>query len=325
MIDFLRDQSCKNPKVIAEDGSNRRYYRVERDQQGKQGEHAILMEMTGDIANNDDMANFIRIGEWLRSIGLSAPEIYAVNAEEGLALIEDFGVQSFKDAPDYDLATDVLSHLRAQNCPLDLPHYATSQIQEGHKRVIDWYAPIALGRKRSDEDLSGYQKAWAEIENQLPTPQRGFVHADFHCENLMLLEGHDGLKRCGILDFQGAMAGSPLYDLGNLLEDARIDVAEDVRAHHLAKLSEEDRAWYRVLTTQFHCRIAGQFIKMACAGKPQYLQYLPRVEGYLRAAIQNDPLLSPLKDYFAQIGLDFSSLQDLDSARVQKFVRDDAF
>src|SRR5690606_39152237 len=118
----------------------------------------------------------------------------------------------------------------------------------------------------------------------------------------------------GILDFQGAMAGPMPYDLANLLEDARVDVPGDLRAAMLARYcadmsvqEEQDfRVWYRVLATQFHCRVAGQFIRLSVRdGKERYRAYIPRVAGYIRAGLR-DPVLKPLKDWFDGQGIDFS-------------------
>ncbi len=296
MNHFLQNHGYTLMKPLKQDASTRRYDRVQK------GDHtAILMHET---PNNPDMASFIEISGWLRDIGLKVPEIYETALEEGFMLLEDLGDMSFKDTGDqsnlYPLAADVLNHISTQNCPLTLPNYYESAIHKGHRRVIDWYVPLVRGIKNEDGLAEEYESVWKTIEANLPSCPQGFIHVDYHAENLMWLAHESGLKRCGILDFQSAMIGPKPYDLANLLEDARTDVPPDVQAQILARYDEAFRAHYRVLATQFHCRVIGQFIKMALLNdNPNYLQYIPRLEGYMRAALSH-PNLKPLKSFFEE-------------------------
>lgn len=306
---------------LGEDGSTRRYTRVQKNHVS-----AILMECKGDTPGHR-IDDFIRIGTWLRSIGLSAPEIYEGDEAAGYLVLEDFGDVSFKAALEkespqklYGLAADVLNHLRAVECPLVLPDYFRSHVHKGHRRIIDWYVPMVLGKFNDDALGESYLAAWQDVEDVLPEPQRGFLHIDFHAENLMFLPGKAGVKQCGILDFQGAMRGPAAYDLGNLLEDARIDVPDGIRQDILQRQEKDFVTWYRVLTTQFHCRLMGQFIKLAIGGKPQYLQYLPRVAAYLEHGLE-DPLLKPVQSWFDQHGVTFGQVPRVDVS----LVRPDAF
>ena len=71
-----------------------------------------------------------------------------------------------------------------------------------------------------------------------------FVHRDFFAGNLLWLPQRDGIRRIGVLDFQGAAIGHPAYDLASLLQDARRDIppelAEHAIAHYLAARPELD-------------------------------------------------------------------------------------
>lgn len=292
MREFLSRTDWSVKESIVQDGSSRRYDRVK-----KSGQTAILMDCSGGETPGHRVQDFLRIGAWLRDIGLNAPEIYEADEAAGFVLMEDFGDVSFRkalgaghDAAElYALAADVLKHLATQKDLPELPKYYESHVHKNHRYVIEYYAPSA--------SVENYLAAWAEIESRLPPCPQGFLHIDFHVENLMFLPDRDGLKRCGILDFQGAMKGPLPYDLGNLLEDARYDVPEEIRAEILSGFNEDFRCWYRVLTTQFHCRVIGQFIKMAAEnGKTGYLQHIPRLEKYILQALK-DPLLSPLNAF----------------------------
>jgi len=335
MNGFLKKHGWEFESPLAQDGSSRSYARVSKGNQ-----NAILM-MNERNTPGHHIEDFIRISGWLNSIGLNAPEIY--EADGPYLLIEDFGDQSFKKAMAqgedahklYGLANDVLTTLSVKDCPLALPDYDQSKVHEKRRWIIDWYLPTQLSSSSLhgasvqstnakmdhthkacndgvvvgvdiEEIAQNYLNVWEEIERQLPPCPQGFLHIDYHAENLMWLPDCTDLARVGILDFQGAMIGPKPYDLANLLEDMRFDVPKDIREEILGKYDEEFRSWYRILATQFHCRLMGQVIWWEKEqGKPQYLQYLPRLQNYIREALK-DPLLKPLAKYFSTIGLDFN-------------------
>ncbi len=97
------------------------------------------------------------------------------------------------------------------------------------------------------------------IENSLPPMPMGIAVGDFHFENIMYPRG--------VLDFQGAMKGPVVYDLTNLLGDARLRVPADLRERMLDRYCQDmtpderriTRDWFHVLSAQFHCRLMGQF------------------------------------------------------------------
>ena len=69
-------------RPVGEDCAFRRYFRLEQD-----GRRAVLMEAVPDdsaIATpGHRLADFTRIGAYLRETGLNTPEIYAEDAAEG--------------------------------------------------------------------------------------------------------------------------------------------------------------------------------------------------------------------------------------------------
>lgn len=326
MTGFFERYGWSAAVPLAADASARRYYRV------RKGDNTAVF-MDASVAPPGELAQFIRISEWLRSAGLSAPEVLEVDENSGFALLEDFGDLSLRaalargrDADEiYALAASVLSHLRERECPQGLPDYYASNVHKGRRRIIDWFVPAVKKEKNPDGLAERYLEIWDEIERGLPPPLHGFVHVDYHMENLMLLDGREGVRRCGILDFQGAMHGPVLYDLANLLYDARADMDERVRAVVLSGLDEGQRLWVCVLAAQFHCRVIGQFIKFAVRdGNMKYLPHVPRLQACLQKALE-EPVLKPLHTFFRELDLDFSSLYVLNVPEISRFIRDDAF
>ncbi len=329
--------------AVGEDSAFRRYFRLCMGE----SRNAILMEAMPDgsayATPGHSMKDFIRISEYMRGLGLKAPEIFEADIEEGYLLLEDFGNTSFKMALDartsrrdlYELATDVLKFLResARADDIALPEYYASHVHTGRRRLVDWFMPAQKGMVNPDGLAEEYLGVWDDIEKSLPPVPRGFLHIDYHFENLMWMPNKVDKDRCGILDFQGAMAGPVPYDLANLLEDARVDVPSDLRHAMLDRFcmgmnadeEENFRDWYRVLATQFHCRVLGQFIRLAVRdNKPRYLQHLPRVAGYIEEGLK-DPVLAPLKAWLNCHGVSFTNLPPLDPARIKPLIRPDAF
>ena len=343
---FLQAHGWENATLhpVGEDGAFRRYFRL-RDTAGKA---VILMEAVPEGHNmatpGHSILDFIRLSKYLRNIGIAAPEVYEVDAKEGYVLLEDFGDVSFKAAWEkgivprddlYGLATDVLARMREQGKPGDiaLPDYYQSHVHTGRRRVIDWYVPAVRGAQNPDGLVEDYLAVWDKIEESLPPVPCGFLHIDYHFENLMWNPSRAGLDRCGVLDFQGAMTGPLPYDLANLLEDARVDVPADLRDammdRYCSSMTPDERevfqSWYRVLATQFHCRVIGQFIRLAVVdGKTRYLPMIPRIAGYIRDGLK-DPVLAPLDQWFKAQGIDFTQVNGFYAPAIQPAIRPDAF
>lgn len=295
-------------ELLYEDMASRRFYRLR-----KGDATLILMDSLPDdhpqATPGHKLSDYITLARALRDAGIHAPVIEAADEAGGFILMEDLGDTPPGDR-DLDAAIDVLTRMRARldARALALPDYYHSHIHAAHRRVVDWYMPCARGVLNPPDWIDAYGEIWQAIERNLPAPPTGFVHADFHRGNLRLLD-HD----CGVLDFQGAQHGPLAYDLVNLLEDGRAvlppDLKEQYKARYTQSLPPDMRAafdlWYAVLSVQFHCRLAGQFIKLAIVGgKPRYLDYVPLVQSYLRTELRN-PLFAPLADFFAARGITF--------------------
>ena len=107
----------------------------------------------------EDVRPYIHVAGLLRGHGLSAPEIYAEDCEQGLLLIEDFGDDTYTrllaaggdEAALYALAIDTLVTLQhAVTEPPDLPPYDEAALLVRARRLLtDWYAPAVLPARRS--------------------------------------------------------------------------------------------------------------------------------------------------------------------------------
>ncbi len=129
---------------------------------------------------------------------------------------------------------------------------------------------------------------------------------DYHVDNLIWLKQRDGIAACGLLDFQDAVSGCAAYDLMSLLEDARRDIAPELKeamvARYFAGLADVERepfmTAFAILAAQRHAKVIGIFTRLSVRdGKPAYLAHLPRVWGLLEGALAH-PALAPVKEWF---------------------------
>lgn len=297
-------------KRFPQDGGSRSYTRIQRG-----ASSVIIMDygMNGPVSELED---FVRIGKWLSDLGIRTPEIYELDLKRGRAMIEDFGDITMKAAIEsgkydaaslYDEAIETLRFLRTQkNFPL-IPDYYRGPEHLSQDQLCEWYIPEKTGRKDGVSLAHDYFALWDEIEAGLPECSQGFIHADYHAENLMVVTGEDGYPELAVIDFQSAKFGPYAYDFGNILWDMRRDVEPDIRGRHMNIEDEDFQAWTKVLTARFHCRLLGQIVRWDKRdGKTQYRQYLPRIESYMDQWLK-DPLFAPLAAWFGGLGLDFSA------------------
>jgi len=300
--EFLERAGWHQAEIIplAGDASFRRYFRVEAP-----GRHAVLMDAPPP---HEDPRPFLTVAEHLVALGLSAPRTLAADLASGLVLLEDFGDARMREvldaAPEAELriysdAVDLLAKLHKHRAA-DLPPYDEKEYLREAGLLTEWYAP-AIGL---DVDVEGYRTAWLEALTPLLHDRSVTVLRDYHAENIMLIEGREGIEGLGLLDFQDAVAGHPAYDLVSLLQDARREVPEALEADMLNRYVEVARPAkgfsdaYWLLGAQRNAKIVGVFTRLwKRDGKPRYLSYLPRVWGYLERDLAH-PALAPVRAWF---------------------------
>ena len=278
---------------LAGDASFRRYFRVERD-----GQSAVLMDAPPE---HEDSRPFLAVARHLDAIGFRAPRILAEDLGQGLILLEDFGDARMKEVIEADPAVESGIYARAIDLLADLhdaapgalPPYDMAVYQREAGLFPEWYMP-AVGL---DSDEAAYRDAWNEALAPVAQDRSITVLRDYHAENIMLL----GDGSLGLLDFQDALAGHPVYDLVSLLQDARRDVPEVLEADMIARYAERhhfDAAAYALLGAQRNAKILGIFTRLwKRDGKPRYLAFQPRVWAYLERDLAH-PALEPVKAWF---------------------------
>jgi tRNA threonylcarbamoyl adenosine modification protein YjeE len=278
----------------------------------------------------DNVVPFVAMANGLRHYGFSAPIVRHADLDHGLLIIEDLGedpvVSGEPPAPileRYETAVDLLLALHAQRLPDTLtvapnvehriPTYDMSAYLIEAELLVDWFLP-RLDAPIPDSERDSFRALWRELLQPAIDSPRTWVLRDFHSPNLLWLPRRDGIARLGLLDFQDAVMGPAAYDLASLLQDARVDVAEQtelallgryVRGRSHADADFDPRRFIRMYVTlaaQRASKILGIFARLDMRdGKPQYLRHLPRVWGYLQRSLGHPALESLSAWYLARV------------------------
>ena len=266
---------------------------------------------------------FAAVAAHLKSLGLSAPEIVAVDAPNGLAVIEDFGDALFArviedgadPAPLYRAAVEALAVLHAAPTPETLTGpagdwpllaYDQTALQGGADLFVEWLPKLIPALSFDEAAIAEWRAAWAPITAAGEAGATVMAHRDYHAENLIWLPRRNGAARVGMIDFQDAVRAHPSWDLHSLLQDARRDVSPALEAEALdryfALRPGVDRAAfmadYAGLAALNQARIIGIFARLiARDGKPRYRQFLPRMWRHLNANLEQ-PALAPVARWF---------------------------
>ena len=296
---------------LADDASFRRYERLHLG-----ARTVVLMDAPPP---HEDVRPFQNIARHLVGLGYSAPQIYAEDDELGLLLLEDMGDDTFTrilaaggdEFQAYASAVDVLIDLHrkspTETIPRGLPDYNDQRLLDEANLILDWtYPAITSGEALPEAARTAYEAAWRGLFPHLHQQPKTLVLRDYHVDNLLWLPDRDNVRRCGLLDFQDALAGPGAYDLMSLLEDARRDVGADLKDSMLARyfaafpdINKADfMAAFDILAAQRHAKVIGIFTRLYLRDdKPDYLAHIPRVWGLLESSLENT-VLDSVKKWF---------------------------
>lgn len=258
----------------------------------------------------------------------SVPNTLGIDGHNGLALIEDLGSNVYgkmllagEDMTEPMLAAaELLADLGTRKHTNEIhtsllgnyiiPPYDERAMLIEVELLPKWFWPHVHGTEPSEELVSSFENIWKLL---LPLAQQKspqIVMRDFHSPNLLWLPERQGIFRVGLIDTQDAVMGHAAYDLVSMIQDARVDIPEELAEkafqHYVASrkamspsFSEKDfETAYAVLGAQRATKILGIFARLNKRdGKPAYLKHMPRVSRYLSKNLQH-AALTPLKNWF---------------------------
>ena len=264
---------------------------------------------------------FVACAGYLKSLGLSAPQVVAADPAQGLALLEDLGDDLYArliaagddEGPLYDAAVDGLVRLHAETPPRVLAAdgacwplltYDSLALETGGAMFLEWWPKYAGMSPFSPGAAADWEGFWAPIRARGEATATVFCHRDYHAENLIWLPDRPGEARVGLLDFQDALRANPAWDFSMLLHDGRRDVSAEreaaALARYLAARPEVDRdaflADYHALGALNVLRILFIFARQVAGfGRPKYRDFTPRMWRYLERCLAASGELAPLR------------------------------
>lgn len=266
---------------------------------------------------------FVACARYLKSLGLSAPEVEAFDAVQGLAVLEDLGDDLYADhiarqgdeAPLYDAAIDALTVLHAARPPevlasegvrWPLLSYDDLALVSAADLFTEWLPKLRPAFAPDAAALVEWDALWTPIRARAEASAEVFCHRDYHAENLIWLPDRQGAARVGLIDFQDAVRANRMWDLSMLLHDARRDVTPEREAAALERYFAAHPGLDRQqLLSDYHAlgalnvaRIIGIFARLVTRdGKPKYESFLPRLWRYLDSCLA-DPSMTGMKAWF---------------------------
>lgn len=273
----------------------------------------------------EDVKPFVALARGLEARGLGAPRLFGFDLAAGLIVLEDLGNETIVEngvpiEDRYRVAVDVLATLHGQGLPVTLPvegdtdHAIPRADLETLLIEVDlmpeWYLPFKGRHALSATARAAFTELWTRALSPVLDGPATWLLRDYHSPNLIWRPDREGVQRIGVIDFQDCLIGPPAYDVSSLLQDARVDVPDEMELRLLgqyARLRREaspefDMAAfaraYSVMGAQRATKILGIFARLDRRdGKPQYLRHLPRIERNVVRCLAH-PALGDLREWY---------------------------
>ncbi|WP_105430544.1 tRNA (adenosine(37)-N6)-threonylcarbamoyltransferase complex ATPase subunit type 1 TsaE [Neorhizobium sp. T6_25] len=279
----------------------------------------------------EDPYPFVAIDEYLRELGLAAPEVLHVDYDQGILLIENLGVEGAVDEDGNPIEERyresivclafLHSHEMRQDLPVGdghihhIPDFDPTAMKMEARLLIDWHLPWKRGTAATDEERQEYLAIWDNLILELDGVEKNLLLRDFHSPNIIWRPHESGVRRVGLIDFQDSMIGPTAYDLASIVQDARVDIpkalADQLMLDYvtlrraLGAFDEPTflKAW-AIMAAQRNCKLAGLWVRLLQRdGKPGYLKHMPRTLRHLATALSHD-VLTPLRDWCRRAGIE---------------------
>ena len=222
---------------IPGDASTRKYFRLEAS-----GKSHILMQMEPFEALATNVP-FLRMQQYLLSIGVAVPQVFDVDPRTGCVLLEDLGndtllhrLERVADAETerrwYERAIDLLVHLQLHGVySTQTSSMEAFQLRFDEEKLM-WEIDFTiehlyekhLKRVMFDKDRKLMASQFRSICKTLADEPTVLTHRDYHSRNIMVAEPEERLV---MIDFQDARLGPAQYDLASLLKDSYYQLSAD--------------------------------------------------------------------------------------------------
>ncbi len=238
---------------------------------------------------------FIDVQAHFKEIGVKVPQIFAVDEEAGVILLEDCGDESLEDVwrhggweraqPFYAAALDMMAAMQEAPCTpangrLALtrrfdPKFFTNELHHTRKYAFENLLGV-------NTDAGELDTLFRKLCEEICRTPFCLTHRDYHGRNLMV-SGNEVFT----IDFQDARMGPVLYDLASLAFDSYVALDDGTRDYlvarywetcghrHFSDKEEYERA-LRAAAIQRNLKAIGTFAyQKAVRGAERYLASIP--------------------------------------------------
>lgn len=300
-LESLAENTYTDLQPASADASFRQYFRVSNTQDNKT---YIVMDAPPEKEN---CHLFVLVTELIRSVGVNAPDIIALDLHQGFLLLDDLGNKPYLDYLTIDTAENLYidainALIKMQTIDAMLPAYDEKLLQTEMDLFETWYLNRHLDIQLSEDQKASLDSIFTIlIKNAIQQPQV-FVHRDYHSRNLMITDNNPG-----VIDYQDAVIGPITYDLVSLFKDCYIEwpgekidhwldlyLAGVTPTHFIEKATL--KRWFDLMGVQRHLKVLGIFARLNYRdGKSQYLNDLPLTLKYIVDTCERYKELQPLK------------------------------
>lgn len=221
-------------EALPTSGSNRKYYRLKKDNISLIGVHGESVE---------ENHAFISLTSHFREKGLNVPEVLVVSEDEMFYLQQDLGDITLFDSIKGGRLTGVFSHLEKELLHKTISYLADFQVKGAQGLDFSVCYPLPGFNHRSVMwDLNYFKYSFLKttgmdfsenlLENDfeklattlLEDKSDTFMYRDFQSRNVMLVD-----KTPYFIDFQGGRKGPVYYDVASFLWQAKANFPSELR------------------------------------------------------------------------------------------------
>ncbi len=200
--------------------------------------------------------------------------------------------------------------------PHNIPDFDPTAMKMEARLLIDWHLPWKRGEQAGEDERQAYLAIWDGLIGELADAEKHILLRDLHSPNVIWQDGEQGVRQVGLIDFQDAMIGPTAYDLASLIQDARVDIPDDLARDMMANYltlrrnspdfdEQKFEKAFAIMAAQRNCKLAGLWVRLKQRdGKPSYMKHMPRTLRNLQTALAH-PALAPLREWCETAGIEF--------------------
>jgi len=306
------------------DASTRKYFRADL-----KGNSFIIMQRD-PFSGEEKSLPFLSVGQHMRDAGVQVPEVFELDAEKGIMVLEDLGDRTLLHKLNcvsdmeierhlYEKVLDVMVDMQIQCSPKNFESAYAKSFKPFNERfdfeklmwelnfTVEHFYETYLQRSITDKDKKTLQKGFKSICKELALEPEVFNHRDFHSRNVMLRGKGEEVV---LIDFQDARLGPPQYDLVSFLRDSYYQLSEFQVEHLLnyyiaryeakseEKINKEHfQRIFDLMTIQRNFKAIGSFASfLNRRGNSTYLKFIGNTFENIRRVLLRYPHLSDLRE-----------------------------